>query len=714
MIRFTWLIAAIALLPCTIQAQQKLTMADAVNKGRSALAPATLSQLQWIPGVDTFAYAAQNKAVRVAARTLQADTLDLLPLINAQLAQAGRAAVDRLVVRWASPGEARIQTPGESWAYDLNEQRIRLLNSWPKDAQHLDLHPGSQNAAYTRDGGLYLSVGMSELQIAQSERPGIVYGESVHRNEFGIEKGTFWSPSGRSIAFYRMDESMATTYPIYELDSMPAAVRLIRYPFAGAKSHHVTVGVYHLDSSKTVWLDTGLPAEQYLTNIAWTPDESGVLVAVVNRDQNHMQLRLYDARSGALLRILFDEKSETWTEPEKPAVFVPGRNTYFVWESERDGVNRLYLYDLEGRMLRQVSRGEGPVTQFYGFSADGQYCFYQEADASGMNRHLVRAPLYNRSLPTPLTREEGVHQGLMSHSGDWMLDLYSEPGTPRMIWLTPTSDPEARQTIFGAKNPLADYKIGLTRMLTIPSPGGFTLNGRMILPPDFDARKRYPAIVYVYNGPHVQLVNNSWLGGAEVWMHYMAQEGYVIFTLDGRGSANRGHAFESAIYRRLGDAEIEDQLTGVAYLRAQPFIDPERLGVYGWSYGGFMATSLMTRPEAKGAFKCGVAGGPVIDWSMYEIMYTERYMDTPQQNPDGYRKSNLLNYVDNLEGRLLMIHGGADDVVLWQHSLLYVRECIRKGKQIDYFVYPHHLHNVSVPERVHLFEKIERFFKENL
>lgn len=713
MTRFFCLIATI-LLPSFLWSQQKLTIADAVNKGRSALAPANLSQLQWIPGAEAFAYVAQNRAVRVAAQTLRTDTLDLLPLINAQLKLAERPPLARLAIRWADSEHVRFQTSGESWTFSLADGQIRLVNAWPQDAQNLDLHENTQNAAYTRNGGLYFSAGMSERLIAQSEKPGIVYGESVHRNEFGIKKGTFWSPSGRSIAFYRMDESMVATYPIYELDSMPAVGRLIRYPFSGAQSHHVTVGVYHLDSGKTIWLDTGQPAEQYLTNIAWTPDESGILVAVINRDQNHMQLRLYDAQNGAPLRTLFEEKSETWTEPENPAVFVPGREDHFLWESERDGLNRLYLYDLEGRLLRQISRGDGPVTQFYGFSADGQYCFYQEADATAMNRLLVRAPLYNRSLPTPLTRDQGVHHALISPSGDHLLDLYSNPNTPRIIRLISTKNTDVKKTIFEAPNPLADYKTGLTRLLAIPSPGGFALNARMILPPDFDAAKRYPAIVYVYNGPHVQLVSNAWLAGAEVWMHYMAQEGFVIFTLDGRGSAHRGHAFESAIYRRLGDAEIEDQLAGLAYLRDQPFIDPKRIGVYGWSYGGFMATSLMTRPEAKGAFKCGVAGGPVIDWSMYEIMYTERYMDTPEQNPEGYRKSNLLNYVDNLDGRLLMIHGGADDVVLWQHSLLYVRECVRKGKQLDYFVYPHHLHNVSVPERAHLFEKIERFFKENL
>ncbi|HMX40634.1 MAG TPA: prolyl oligopeptidase family serine peptidase, partial [Saprospiraceae bacterium] len=303
---------------------------------------------------------------------------------------------------------------------------------------------------------------------------------------------------------------------------------------------------------------------------------------------------------------------------------------------------------------------------------------------------------------------------LVSSSGDWVLDVFSNLATPRYVYALPTASPSARQIVFGAKNPLDGYALGLTRIATVTSLGGASLNARMVLPPDFDVKKKYPAIVYVYGGPHAQLVTNSWLGAADLWMHRLAQQGFVVFTLDGRGSANRGFAFESAIHRQCGTAEIEDQLAGLNYLRAQTFIDSARIGVYGWSYGGFMATSLMTRPEAKGAFKCGVAGGPVIDWRMYEIMYTERYMDAPQENPEGYAKNSLFAHIDNLSGRLLMIHGTSDDVVLWQHSLRYIRECVRKGKPIDYFAYPEHPHNVQGRDRVHLFEKIEQFFKDQL
>jgi dipeptidyl-peptidase-4 len=603
-------------------------------------------------------------------------------------------------------------TEEEIFTYSLLEG-LKQENSYPKEAENVDYHDKTLNAAYTKGDELWVSVGGKETLVAKSEEEGIVYGKSVHREEFGIYKGTFWSPSGRSLAFYRMDERMVTKYPIYLLDSMPAQVREIRYPFSGTKSHRVTVGVFNLENGKTIYLQTGEPAEQYLTNVAWTPDDKFILIAVVNREQNRMWLKQFDAATGALVRTIFEEVNDRWVEPEVPAAFVPGSNTQFVWQSERDGFNHLYLYDLSGKMLRQLSKGAMPVTRFYGFSSDGAQCFYQMADETGLNRYVFGTNLKSGAIYR-LNDEEGTHNGLVNSTGEWALDVFSNAATPRFIYAQPVANPADRRIVFGAKNPLEGYQIGLTRLLTIPSISGAILNARMILPPDFDSKKKYPVIVNVYNGPHVQMVTNTWLGGGDLWMHRLAQQGYIVFSIDGRGSANRGFNFESAIFRQLGDAEMEDQLTGVNYLKAQTFVDPDRIGVYGWSYGGFMTTSLMTRPEAKGAFKCGVAGGPVIDWKMYEIMYTERYMDTPQENPDGYAKNSLFNYIDNLSGRLLMIHGSSDDVVLWQHSLRYIRECVRKGKQIDYFVYPEHLHNVLGKDRVHLFEKIEQFFNENL
>ncbi len=713
MIKNRLLLVVLLCTPLFLAAQAKISMSDAILKGRSTLAPANLKQLQWIPGTTQFSYAANNKLVRVNAANQATDTLDILTGINTALQKADAKTLDALpALSWLDDKSLWFHTDREIYtctlAGDLNRK-----NWYPADAENVDIHDKTFKVAYTRNKGLWVNIGGKDLGVAQSEKDGIVYGESVHRQEFGITKGTFWSPSGRYLAFYRMDESMVTQYPIYVLDSMPAQARYIRYPYAGATSHQVTVGVYDTQTGQKWYLDTGEPAEQYLTNVAWSPDDRYILIAVLNRGQNHMWLRQYDAATGAFVKTLFEETSDKWVEPEHPAEFVPGRNDQFVWQSEADGYNHLYLYDLSGKRLRQISQGKAPVTNFYGFSANGELCFYQMADETALNRQLYAANLKTGAI-TRLTDAEGVHNGLPNTNGEWALDVFSSTTTPRDIFTVPVKKPAQRKIVFSAQNPVDGYALGQVQLLSIPSPGGPALNARMVLPVNFDPARKYPVLVYLYNGPHVQLVANTWLGASELWMHRLAEEGCIVFSIDGRGSANRGYDFESAIFRHLGDAEIEDQVAGARYLRSQPFVDTTRMGVFGWSFGGFMTTSLMTRPEAKGLFKCAVAGGPVIDWRMYEIMYTERYMDTPQENPEGYDKSSLFNYIDNLDGRLLMIHGSSDDVVLWQHSLRYIRECVRKGKQIDYFVYPEHQHNVMGKDRVHLFEKIDQFFQENL
>ena len=599
------------LAPLALTAQQKISMSDAIMKGRTVLAPSNLKQLQWIPGTTQFTHVVDNRVVRVQAPGLRTDTLDLLDKINTGMTTLGVPVLSGFpAMTWVSNDLLTFSANNELYAYSLTNG-LQRKNGFPADADNLDVHDKTYAAAYTRNDGLWVNANGKEMQVAQSEGPGIVYGKSVHRDEFGIFKGTFWSPGGRYLAFYRMDESMVTQYPIYILDSMPAQVREIRYPFAGSKSHHVTVGVFDTQTGQKLYLNTGEPAEQYLTNVSWSSDDKYLLIAVVNREQNHMWLKQFDAATGAFVKTIFEETNDKWVEPEKPAVFVPGSAEQFLWQSERDGYNHLYLCNLAGTEMRQISKGAMPVTNFYGFDTKGENCYYQVADESGLNRFLYAANL-KTGATTRLNADEGIHNGLVSSNGEWALDAFTSKDTPRLIYLQSVKKPNDRKIFFSAKNPLDGFQLGQTRLVTLPSPGGPTLNARLILPTDFDEKKQYPALVYVYNGPHVQMVTNGWLAGGELWMHHMAEQGYVVFVLDGRGSANRGFAFESAIHRRVADCEIEDQMTGINYLKTQTFIDPKRIGIYGWSYGGFMTTSLMTRPEAKGAFRCGVAGGPVL------------------------------------------------------------------------------------------------------
>jgi dipeptidyl-peptidase-4 len=306
-----------------------------------------------------------------------------------------------------------------------------------------------------------------------------------------------------------------------------------------------------------------------------------------------------------------------------------------------------------------------------------------------------------------LDNENGVHSGILSPNFEYIYDSFANAETPRKVNIINTKNGKI-ENILNAENPLVKYDRPEVKNVTLKADDGTPLYGKLILPTNFDATKKYPVIVYLYNGPNVQLITNSFPASGNLWYDYMAQNGYVVFSMDGRGSFNRGRDFENATFGKLGTVEMEDQLKGVDYLKSLPFVDANKMGVHGWSFGGFMTTSLMLRhPDV---FKVGVAGGPVIDWNMYEIMYTERYMDTPEKNPEGYKTANLLDKVQNLKGKLLMIHGAQDDVVVWQHSINFLKSAVDKGVQVDYFAYPGHPHNVIGKDRVHLMQKITDYF----
>lgn len=701
------------------QAQTKLlTIEDAILKGRTTLAPERLSQLSLIPGTADYAYVGKKDGkevlIRARAGSGKKDTLFGFEKMSNSLLKADAKAekYNRFpFFSWKTTNMLEYSYSGKRYRYVLDKDETSLLTSDPGEgAENLDRHESSNNAAFVRNNNLFVQVKGKEVAISQDGGNGIVYGKSVHREEFGITKGTFWSPSGNHLAFYRMDESMVTEYPIYDLSKKPATHRNIRYPVAGAPSHHVKLGVYQVATGKTWYLETGEPAEQYLTNIAWTPDETGILIAVLNRAQNHMKLNLYDATSGKLIRTLFEEKDARYVEPEHAPLFVTGTKEIFVWQSERDGYDHLYLYNLQGKLIRQLTKGPWVVTAVHGFDPSGKNIFINGTRESALEQQVYRVTIANGELKK-LSSDAGTHAPFFNSTKTLWIDNWSAINTPRVIAIR---DQEGKliEKLVQAGNPLKDYAMPTLRSVTLKAEDGFDLYGRILLPPNFDSTKKYPVLQYLYGGPHLQLVTNSWLAGADLWLVYMAQQGYIVFSMDNHGSPNRGRDFEQAIHRHLGKVEMSDQLIGARYLQSLPYVDAKRMAVYGWSFGGFMTTSLMLK--SPDTFKVGIAGGPVIDWSLYEIMYTERYMDSPTENPEGYKETNLLNHVDKLKGRLLQIHGGEDGTVLWQHSLEFLKASVAKGKLVDYYVYPDHEHNVLGPDRVHLMKKITQYIQDHL
>lgn len=694
---FLWMV-----LQGTLSAQV-ISAEDVVMKGRTALAPANYRQPAWIPGTTLLTWVDGDILYLYSSGSDSAyKHLSLNELNTLHIGQGLDSIKSFPYLNWMEGKLAWYQFAGNVVVLELSSKAISIRNTIDAKAQGVDVETNYFSVALVKENNVFISSRGTEIQVTKDGREGIVYGQSVHRNEFGINKGTFWSPKGNMLAFYRMDESMVSTYPLMDLSTIPAKTTNIRYPMAGDSSHQVKVGVFNILKQKTIWLLAEGPLDQYLTNITWSPDEKYLYVAVLNREQNHLKLQKFDAATGSLISTLLEEKHEAYVEPQHGPLALDPSGRRMIWQSERTGHNHLYLLE-EGKELIALTEGDWDVVEVLGLSGAGDKVYFQTAVEDGMSRHLCAVSIEDRKL-SKLTQESGTHTCRVNlNTGDY-LDVYTAMNVPRII--TAYSGGAAKE-LLKASNPLTKYDACEVRLLKLYTDDSVALNARMILPARFDSTKVYPVLVYVYGGPHAQMITNSWLAGADLWLYSVAQRGYIVFTLDNRGSGNRGKAFEQYTFRNLGEKEAEDQMLGVQYLKGLKYVDSNNLNVFGWSFGGFMTINLMTQyPEV---FKKGVAGGPVCDWRMYEVMYTERYMDTPETNPEGYANSNLINRIDKLKGELILVHGTSDDVVLWQHSLALQQAAVKKGVILDYMAYPGHAHNVLGKDRAHLHRTVSRY-----
>ena len=715
-------ITLVAVMTSSATAQNKLlTIQEAVLRGRTSLAPKRLQGLTFIPQSNSFSYI-ENNSIKVGdVNTAKVkDILTINELNNVLKAFKEDTLKSLTAIRWKNANQFYLGTSEGDIIYSLDKKTI--TDTDVKDASTVSATAGTDLESfdkasvagvytYCKDNNLYVSKNGKDIQVTFDGSKDIVYtGKNVHRDEFGIHKGTFWSHKGNYLAFYRMDQSMVTDYPIIDWTVRPAVNKNIKYPMAGNTSHHVTLGIYDVTNNKTLYVKTTGDPEQYLTNIAWSPDEKKIYIAVLNRGQNYMQLHEYDAATGDFIKTLFEEKNEKYVEPLNPMLFLPNNANQFIWQSRRDGFNHFYLYDVSGKLIKQLTKGNWEVKSENGFDTKSECLFFHANAESPVNQDFYSVNVKTAKTER-ITSGSGFHTCVLDEKGSFIIDNFSSTNIPREYSIINTTTKKSI-SIFKAENPIKEYKTGTWNLFSIKNNEGTDLYCRLFKPVDFDSTKKYPVVVYLYNGPHSQMVTNTWMAGGELWHEYMAQKGFIVFTVDGRGTDYRGTAFSQATHRQLGNKEMEDQLTGISYLKSLPYVDGNRLGVHGWSFGGFMTTSLMTRNP--NVFKVGVAGGPVIDWSYYEIMYTERYMDTPQENPQGYNENNTLNYVDKLKGKFLMIHGAQDPVVVWEHSIMYQKKAVDKGVQMDYYVYPGHEHNVSGKDRAHLMEKITNYFIDNL
>ena len=606
---------------------------------------------------------------------------------------------------------------------NFETKQVERLIALNKGAANIEVNPNHQAAAYTIGDALYVSrnenASQTTLLSPEFANPetapkdhDLVYGQAVHRNEFGIMGGIFWSPKGNRLAYYRMDQSMVTDYPQVNIDTRIATLEPDKYPMAGMTSHKVTVCVYDMNSGKTVTLQAGDPTDRYFTNVSWAPDEEKIYVIELNRDQNHAQLVRYNAADGAREAVIYEETHPKYVEPQHPLTFLPWDSSKFIYQSQRDGFNHLYVYKTDGTLVKQITTGNWLVQSIVGFNEKKKEVIITSTEISPMQSNTYAVNV-NTGKKRPVGNSEGVHSVQLSADGNYLIDNYSTPEIPRNIDIVATSNSKVTKNLFTAEDPWKGFNVPEIETGTIKAGDGKTdLYYRLIKPVNFDPNKKYPAIIYVYGGPHAQMLSNNFRYAARGWDIYMAQLGYVMLTVDNRGSENRGLEFENCTFRQLGTEEMKDQMEGVKLLKSLPYVDANRLGVHGWSFGGFMTTNLMlTHPDV---FKVAVAGGPVIDWKYYEVMYGERYMDTPESNPEGYKNADLKQKAGNLKGRLELIIGGNDPTCVPQHTLSFIRACIDKGTHPDLFIYPGQGHNMVGRDRVHLHEHITRYFEDFL
>ena len=715
------LIAILIMITSSVLAQEKksFTLEDLMPGGNNyySLQVENLHGLAWWGDICIKPEMEELKAID--PKNGKEKVLFTLKHMNEALEAAGIKPVYALYALsypWGDKTEVQLPQAQQYAVYNWKTHTVTTRNDFPKKAfGNVDLQPVSGNMAYTIANNVYVN----GVQVTD-EPEGVLCGQSVHRNEFGIEKGTFWNPQGTLLAFYRMDQSMVTDYPQVNTSTRIATLEPDKYPMAGMTSHKVTVGIYNPETKQTIYLKSGDPTDRYFTNISWSPDGQKVYIIELNRDQNHSQLFRYDAVTCEKEALLYEEKHDKYVEPQHPITFIPWNEHQFIYQSQQDGYNHLYLFDLSQGMMHpmetygptklmipftQITKGEWLVQDILGFNEKTKEVIIMSTEQSPLQSNAYAVSLIGDA--------EGVHRVQLSESGKYVIDNYTSHATARNISILPVSGKGKQVEMLSATNPMNEYNMPERTLGTIKAADGKTdLYYRLIKPVNFDANKKYPAVIYVYGGPHAQMITDVRNYGAGGWDIYMAQLGYVMLTVDNRGSANRGLEFDNCTFRQLGTEEMKDQMKGVELLKSLNYVDQNRIGVHGWSFGGFMTTNLML--TYNDTFKVGVAGGPVIDWKMYEVMYGERYMDTPQANPEGYKKADLTQRAGDLKGRLQVIIGANDPVCVPQHSISFLRACIDAGTQPDYFIYPGDEHNMFGRDRVHLYTRITRYFEDYL
>jgi len=617
--------------------------------------------------------------------------------------------------QWAADGvELLFQGPTALAWLDLRSQKSRTLVSGKAGIADPKISPDGRFISFVRDHNLWL-VNLAdgkEREITQGGTEEIRKGELdwVYPEELDIKTAYWWSPDSSAIAFLEMDERKVSQYPLVDFSSPSGEAEMERYPVAGGANPIVRVFVVPLNGGEPRAMDIGAETDIYIPRVNWLTDSKHVAIQRLNRAQTVLDLLIADTNTGKM-RTALSENDSNWINVSDDLYFLKDGKR-FVWSSERSGYRHLYLYDLDGKQLGQLTKGEWEITAVDAVDEAKGLVYLTATEKSPLERHLYRIALDGSGF-TRLTKEEGAHAAVFAPNAAAFYDTYSNAATPPRQDLY-RADGSRIATINENKiAELTDYHLTPMEFVTVKSRDGALLNASILKPPDFHPQKKYPVLVYTYGGPHVQVVRNVWGGPNFLWHELMAQKGYIIFSVDNRGSAGRGHAFEMPLHFRLGAQELSDQRDGVQFLKSLPYVDANRIGIWGWSYGGHMTLHAMF--EAGDDFKVGFAGGPVTDWRYYDTIYTERYLGLPQKNEKGYQDSSPVKYASQLKGKLLIAQGTGDDNVHYANTLAVINDLIEAGKYVEVMAFPGRGHGVSdPPARRVLMQRVTQFFLDNL
>jgi dipeptidyl-peptidase-4 len=723
----------VAFLSPSLKAQNKLlTIDDIFDPVKRVNFNGTTPTIRWLK--DGQHYLLTNEASRRDLPRIQkadAATGEAVPFFDAAKMQAAFAALPGISAenarQFANRGNYNLN-PAENavlinWSndlfyYEFGSGRAIRLTSNPEEEVGEEFSPDGRMVTFVRENNLYVEdLGMQRRERALTRdgsakilngRLDWVYQEELYgRGNFGAY---WWSPDSTTIAFLRFDETPVPEFAVVDHIPYDQNVEITPYPKAGDPNPIVKLGVVGAAGGEIRWVDTFTyqPADLLISRVAWTPDNKNVVYQAQNREQTFLDVNFADAHDGKSKNIIH-EMSKAWVAINENPIWL--KDGSFIWASERSGWEHLYHYSADGKLLRQITDGKWEVRSIEGVDEANGFIYFTAMEHNPIASHGYRIKLDGTGL-TRLTMTEGSHRVDLSPANNYFVDVWSDLNTPSQVRLYDTTGKLVRVIAENKVDALKQYKLGTPELLQVKTRDGFVMDAMMIKPPDFDPGKKYPVMSFTYSGPHAPQVHDSWGATTYMWHQLLAQKGYIIWVCDNRTASGKGLESTWPVYKNFGELELRDLEDGLTWLKSQPYVDGTRIGIWGWSYGGFMTSYALTHSQS---FKIGIAGGTVADWRDYDSIYTERYMQTPQNNPEGYKKSAPRNAAKDLHGKLLLIHGAIDDNVHMQNTMQFVYELQKAGKQFQLMLYPKSRHGVIDPVLVkHMRQMMTDFILENL